>query len=120
MFIQRIKLKDDPFLENISAEDRPTIIGAFTAAVREQMFSRNGQSNFDQVTTGEAMDKVDEVFKANNWNDPRKSKDGKQDLQIQLLLKGHKNNYPTTKQYKSFTPFFIRQSFHRFITVMHL
>ena len=115
-----IELKYDPFLDNIVAEYRPTLIRAFTAAVREQMFSRNAKSNLYQVTTKEAIDKVDELFKSNNWNDPRKSKDGKQDLQIQLLLKGHKNNYPTTKQYKSFTPFFIRQLFHRSITVMHL
>ena len=81
-----IELKYDLFLDNIVAEYRPTLIRAFTAAVKEQMFSRKGQSNFDPVTTEEAMDKVDEVFKAKNWNDPRKFKDGKQDLQLQLRL----------------------------------
>ena len=111
-----IELKYDPFLENIVAEYRPTLIRALTAAVIEQEFSIKNQSNLDQVTTKEAIDKVDELFKANNCNDPRKAKDGKQDLQIKLILKGYKNKYPSTKQYKSFTPFFICQLFHRSIS----
>ena len=92
-----IELKYDPFLENIVAEYRPTLIRALTAAVIEQEFSIKNQSNLDQVTTKEATDKVDEVFKANNCNYSRKFKDGKQDLQIKLLLKGHKKQNPATK-----------------------
>ena len=51
LFLQVIKLKEDPLLNNIAAEYRPTLIRYFTAVVREREFLRNGKSNLDQGTT---------------------------------------------------------------------
>ena len=78
MFIQMIELKEDPFLGNILAEDIPTLIGDFVAAVREQVFSRKGESNLTQRKTKEALNKVTEVFRSNNHNYPINVKHEKQ------------------------------------------
>ena len=89
-------------------------------AVRELEFSRKGKRNLAQGETNEAMDKLDEVFRSNNWNYPRKVKYAKQDLQIQLQLIGYKNKDPLTNQEKYFTPFFLNQLFHMAIIAMHI
>ena len=93
-----IELKEDPFLGNILAEDIPTLIGYFSATVREQVFTRKGEINLTQGKTKEALNKVDEVFRSNNQNYPINGKDGKQYLQLQLKLRGYKKRYPETKQ----------------------
>ena len=66
------------------------------------------------------MDKVDEVSGANNWNDTRNGKYGKQGLQLQLQIRCYKNKYPVTKQEKAFNLLFLHQFFHRTITGIHL
>ena len=82
----------------------PTLIGAFAATVREQVFSRKGESNLTQGKTKEALNKVAEVFKSNKHNYPIDSKDGKQYLQLQLQLRGYKKKDPATKQ-NNISPF---------------
>ena len=63
LFLQRVKLKEDSFPENISSEDGPTIIRSFSVVVRERYFSRKGKINLDQITTKESMDKLAEVLR---------------------------------------------------------
>ena len=58
-------------------------------------------------TTKEAMDKLAEMFRANNQNEPRNGKYWKQDLQTQLILIFYKNKDPVTNQERSFTLFFL-------------
>ena len=82
MFLQRLKLKEDPFLDNIAAEDRPTLIRDFSATVQEQKLSKKGKNSLAQGTTKDAMYNVAEVFRENNRNNPMNDKDGKQDLQL--------------------------------------
>ena len=66
--------------------------------VREREFSIKCQINLYQGTVKEAMGKVAEVLRSNKWNDRRNGKYGKQDLQLQLQLRGYKNKDPATKQ----------------------
>ena len=120
LFLQRVKLKEDSFPENISSEDGSTIIRSFSVVVRERYFSRKGKINLDQITTKESMDKLAEVLRGGDMNNPRNGIDGKQDLQLKLKLRGYINKDPETKQEKSFTPFFLFQLFHRSITDMRL
>ena len=120
LFLQRIELTDDPFLDSVAVEDRSILLGAFAAAVREREFSRPGEKDLAKGTVKEAMDKVAEVFRSNNRGDPRNGTDGKQDIQLKLQLMGYKSKDPATKQEKAFTPFFFRQLYHRSITSMQL
>ena len=52
----------------------------------------------DQTPTKEAVDKVAEMFMANNQNNPRYGKYGKQDLQLQIQLRSYNNKDPETNQ----------------------
>ena len=98
VFLQTILLKEDPFLNNIAAKDRPTLIRYFAEAVREQEFLIMSKSKLDQTPTKEAVDKVAEMFMANNQNNPRYGKYGKQDLQLQIQLRSYNNKDPETNQ----------------------
>ena len=85
------------------AEDRPTLIGDFVAAVREQVFQERVKAIWLKEKK-EALNKVAEVFKSNNHKYPIDSKDGKQYLQLQLQFRGYKKKDPATKQ-NNISPF---------------
>ena len=54
-FLSRIELKDDPFLDSNATEERPTLIGAFSAVVGGREFSRKGEKDLTHGTTKEAQ-----------------------------------------------------------------
>ena len=63
MFLHLIELKDEPFLNNIEEENRPSLIRDFIAAVREREFSKKDEKDLLQGTTKEYIDKVDEFLR---------------------------------------------------------
>ena len=76
LFLQMIRLKENPFLDNIS-----TLIRAFAAVVRKRHYKRTVYINLVERTKKNAMDKVADVFRAKNRNDPKNGKNKKKDLQ---------------------------------------
>ena len=63
LFLHLIELKDEPFLNNIEEENRPSLIRDFIAAVREREFSKKDEKDLLQGTTKEYIDKVDEFLR---------------------------------------------------------
>ena len=66
------------------------------------------------------MEKVAEVFRGGGKERPPKWYRWKQDIQILQQIKCDKNQDLATKQWKAFTPFFLRHLYHKSMTVRAL
>ena len=115
-FLKHIELDQDQFLDNFTPYDRVRLLGAFAQAVREREFSRSGENNLASSTCKEAVDKVAEVYRANNRPDPRHGISNDLDDSLRLQYRGYTTADPPTKQQKAITPSFYRHNYNRSIT----
>ena len=115
-FIHTIELQQDEFLDTFTQQDRVRILGAFAQAVRERELSRNGESQLASSTCKEAVDKVAEVYRANNRPDPRHGLSNDLDDNLRLQFRGYTNNDPPIRQQKAITPSFYRNNYNRSTT----
>ena len=112
-FCEKIELEGDYFLEVLTGDDKVRILGAFAQAVRDREFSPTSKKDLGSSTCKEAVDKVAEVFRANNWRGPRHGENGTDVNEIlKLQYKGYSNKDPATKQQKALTPSFYRHLFN--------
>ena len=68
-----VELDNDPFLDALAAESRPSIFVCFAQAFRDGEFSRGNKTDLAAGTVHEAMDQVSAVFEDNERSHPFKS-----------------------------------------------
>jgi len=101
LYLHSIELENDPFLQQLEPALRTTIVTAFGAAYRDNRFTKRGLTPPKADTVGAALDAVAKTFRENNIESPIHEANGTKCIQVRQLLRGFRNQDPSTKHQKA-------------------
>ena len=114
-YLERIDLKDDPFLLNLLDWERVRVGVAFAHAYRTGYFETKGKRADDQgVLAGSvdtALSNVSQAFRDNDLESPWHDRLGNKHPLLSRLIKGYRRADPATKQQKAATPQLVRKAY---------